>query len=219
MVRQPASLGLEELRRLPVTTGPVTLECAGNGRALMTPRHEGQPWHLGGVSTAGWTGVRLADLLVAAGLKDGAIEVAFTGADEGIEDGIRQRYAWALPIAEALRTDLLLAFEMNGRPLEPQHGAPLRLVVPGWYGMASVKWLTRIEVLAAPFNGPQPAAYRVVEREDDPGVPISRIGPRALMVPPGSPTRTTSSSGSSTGARSSSVVAPGRGSDRSHGSR
>ena len=185
LVERPTSLGLEELRRLPATTEPVTLECAGNGRSLMTPRHEGQPWHLGGVSTARWTGVRLADLLVEVGVRDGAVDVAFTGADEGIEEGVRQAYAWGLPIAEALRTDLLLAFEMNGRLLEPQHGAPLRLVVPGWYGMASVKWLTRIEVLAAPFDGPQPASYRTVQREDDTGEPISRIGPRALMIPPG----------------------------------
>jgi DMSO/TMAO reductase YedYZ molybdopterin-dependent catalytic subunit len=76
---------------------------------------------------------------------------------------------------------------MNDRPLEPQHGAPLRLVMPGWYGMASVKWLRAMTVRTEVFEGPQHQTYRLVQTEDDPGVPISRIAPRALMRPPGFP--------------------------------
>jgi DMSO/TMAO reductase YedYZ molybdopterin-dependent catalytic subunit len=186
-VQTELRLTLDDLRSRPTATLVVTLECAGNGRALMEPRHEGQPWHLGGVSTARWSGVRLADLLAEAGASPDAVTVRCTGIDEGIEDGIRQSYECGLPIEEARRADVLLATEMNGRPLEPQHGFPLRLLVPGWYGMASVKWLRAITVMLEPFHGPQHATYRLVQTEDDPGTPLSRIAPRALLRPPGIP--------------------------------
>jgi DMSO/TMAO reductase YedYZ molybdopterin-dependent catalytic subunit len=185
LVGRPASLSLDDLRRFPTTRLAVTLECARNGRALMLPRHEGQPWHVGGVSTAVWTGVRLVDVLRSAGASAEATYVSFTGADEGIEDGVRQAYAWGLSLDDVAATDPLLAFEMNDRPLEPQHGAPVRLIVPGWYGMASVKWLVRVDLLDRPFDGPQLASYRSVQRQDDEGDAISRIRPRALMRPPG----------------------------------
>jgi DMSO/TMAO reductase YedYZ molybdopterin-dependent catalytic subunit len=153
----------------------------------MEPRHEGQPWHHGGVSTARWTGMRLADLLDEAGATAGAVAILCTGTDEGIEDEVRQSYEWGLPIAHARRPEVLLAYEMNGRPLEPQHGFPLRLLVPGSYGMISVKWLRAVTVLTEPFDGPQHRTYRLVQTEDDPGEPIDRIGPRALLRPPGFP--------------------------------
>jgi sulfane dehydrogenase subunit SoxC len=187
LVREPLRLSLEDLGRYAHASETVTLECAGNGRAVMEPRHHGQPWHHGGVSTAMWSGVRLIDVLAEARLDDRVTHLAFHAADEGIEDGVRDRYAWGLPVDDASRSEVLLASEMAGRPLEPQHGAPVRLVVPGWYGMASVKWLVKIEALDAPFAGSQLEGYRLVMDEDDPGRPISRIGPRALMVPPGIP--------------------------------
>ena len=186
-VDSPRRFTLDALRERPVTTIAVTLECAGNGRALMEPRHEGQPWHHGGVSTAEWTGVRLTDLLDEAGVATDAVSVRCTGADEGIEDGLHQRYEWGLPLEQARRPDVLLASAMNGRPLEPQHGAPLRLMVPGWYGMASVKWLRTLTVLTERASGPQHDTYRLVQTEDDPGVAIDRIAPRALLRPPGYP--------------------------------
>ncbi len=160
-VRRSLELSLKALRRAPRISIPVTLECAGNGRSLLRPRPLSQPWQLEAVGTAVWTGVPLAYLLAQAGVEDDAVEVVFTGADTGVQGGVRQQFARSLPIAEALRPDIVLAYRMNGTDLPPQHGHPLRLVVPGWYGMASVKWLSSIQVLTKPFNGfQQTVAYR-----------------------------------------------------------
>jgi DMSO/TMAO reductase YedYZ molybdopterin-dependent catalytic subunit len=121
-----------------------------------------------------------------AGIEPSTVEFVFTGADRGIQGGIEHDYQRSLSIAEATRPEVLLAYAMNGRPLEPQHGAPIRLLVPGWYGMTSVKWLRRIEASSRPFEGFQQAdAYRFQKSEDDPGERISRIRVRALMVPRG----------------------------------
>ncbi|GAA3725946.1 sulfite oxidase [Plantactinospora mayteni] len=187
-VERPLTLDLAALRERPRVTRRVTLECAGNGRALLTPRPVSQPWLSEAVGTAEWTGTPLAPLLREAGLAADAVDVVFTGADHGVERGVEQDYQRGLPVSEALREEVLLAYEMNGAPLLPQHGAPLRLVVPGWYGMAHVKWLTRITVLDREFDGYQNAvAYRLRTSADDPGVPVTRIEPRALVQPPGFP--------------------------------
>ncbi len=187
-VRRAGALSLDNIRRRERVTRRVTMECAGNGRARLRPRPVGQPWLVEAVGTAEWTGTPLAPLLREADLPGYAVEVSFTGCDRGIERGIEQDYARGLPLAEALRPDVLLAYEMNGAPLPPQHGFPLRLVVPGWYGMASVKWLREIRVLAEPFTGFQNvSAYRFKQHAADPGTPVTRIRPRALMIPPGVP--------------------------------
>jgi sulfane dehydrogenase subunit SoxC len=187
-VERAVELNLKALRRAPRISLPVTLECAGNGRSLLRPRPLSQPWRLEGVGTAVWTGVPLAYLLTQAGVQDDAVEVAFTGVDAGIQGGIRQQFARSLPIGEALRPDIVLAYEMNGAELPPQHGYPLRLVVPGWYGMASVKWLSSIKVLTKPFDGfQQQVAYRYQRDAEDPGTPVTWIKVRALMIPPGMP--------------------------------
>ena len=137
------------------------MECAGNGRARLEPRPVSQPWLLEAVGTARWRGTPLAPLLEEAGVPDGAVEVLFTGLDRGIEGGDEQAFQRALALEEALRDEVLLAYEMNGAPLPPQHGFPLRLVVPGWYGMTNVKWLSRIELLDEPFAGYQQSwSYR-----------------------------------------------------------
>jgi sulfane dehydrogenase subunit SoxC len=116
------------------------------------------------------------------------VEFLFTGLDRGVEDGIEQSYQRSLPLGEALRDDVLLVWERNGSPLPPQHGFPLRLVVPGWYGMTNVKWLARLTVLDEPFTGYQNArGYRLRQEAGDDGVPVSRMMVRALMVPPGIP--------------------------------
>jgi DMSO/TMAO reductase YedYZ molybdopterin-dependent catalytic subunit len=116
-----------------------------------------------------------------------AVELVFTGADHGIQGGVEHDYQRSLSIADATREGVLLAYEVNGQPLPPQHGFPVRLVVPGWYGMTSVKWLSRIEAVGVPFDGFQQDAYRVRQHEDDDGVAVTRMEPRALMVPPGFP--------------------------------
>jgi DMSO/TMAO reductase YedYZ molybdopterin-dependent catalytic subunit len=187
-VVRPLTLGLDDVRSRERVTRRVTLECAGNGRATLTPRPVSQPWVDEAVGTAEWTGTPLAPLLREAGLRPGAVDVAFTGADHGVERGVEQTYQRGLPLAEALRDDVLLVYGMNGDPLPPQHGAPLRLVVPGWYGMAQVKWLTDVRVLDAPFDGYQNStAYRLTQDPDEPGEPVTRIRPKALLQPPGFP--------------------------------
>jgi sulfane dehydrogenase subunit SoxC len=105
-----------------------------------------------------------------------------------VQGGVEHAYQRSLPLDEVLERDVLLAYAVNGQPLPPQHGYPLRVIVPGWYGMTHVKWLDRITVLREPFAGYQQAvAYRVSSSEDDPGTPVTRMLPRALMVPPGIP--------------------------------
>jgi sulfane dehydrogenase subunit SoxC len=185
---QELSLGLEELRARPAAELTVTMECAGNGRARLEPRPVSQPWLLEAVGTARWGGTPLPPLLEEAGLPDGAVEALFTGLDRGVEGGEEQAFQRALPLEEALRDEVLLAYEMHGAPLPPQHGFPLRLIVPGWYGMTNVKWLSRIELLSRPFAGYQQTwSYRVRQAEDEEGEPLSYMQPRSLLVPPGIP--------------------------------
>jgi sulfane dehydrogenase subunit SoxC len=188
LVRRPLRLSLRDLESLPASTLRVTFECAGNGRALMSPRPPSQPWLQEAVGTGEWTGVSLSSLLAAAELEEEAVEIAFTGLDQGIDGGIRQSYERSLPVSEAVRDEVLLAHSLNGAPLPPQHGFPLRLVVPGWYGMTNVKWLSSIRALPTAFDGyQQSSAYRLRGSEEERGQPLSRMPPRALMIPPGLP--------------------------------
>lgn len=187
-VGAPLALSLEDLRARPSVSLVVTLECAGNGRALFEPRPISQPWLLEAVGNAEWTGTPLRALLEESGVGQGSVEVLFTGLDRGIQGEVEQDYERALPLAEAMREDVLIAYEMNGAPLLPQHGFPLRLLVPGWYGMTHVKWLRRISVLTEPFGGFQHMrSYRVRTSEEELGTPVTRILPRSLMIPPGIP--------------------------------
>lgn len=187
LVPRPMTLTLDELKRRPRIEAPVTLECAGNGRALMKPRAVTMPWFVEGVSTAMWTGISLRELLAEAGVDDvRGRHVVFTGRDRGITKGLDHQYERALPLDEALRPEVLLAYEMGHKALPPQHGFPLRLVVPGWYGMASVKWLERITVTDREFDGyHQRYSYRNTRRPEQPGLPVTRINVRSLFVPPG----------------------------------
>ena len=187
-VARRLSLTLDEIRHRPSRAVTVTMECAGNGRARLQPRPLSQPWLMEAVGTAEWTGVPLASVLEEAGVHDGARDVVFRGLDHGIEGGEEQDYARSLPLPEARRDEVLLAYEINGQPLPPQHGFPLRLVVPGWYGMTNVKWLTGITVTSVAFTGYQQSrGYRFRSDPDDPGEPVTRMRPRSLMVPPGFP--------------------------------
>jgi DMSO/TMAO reductase YedYZ molybdopterin-dependent catalytic subunit len=190
MVHRPLSLSLRELTRLPAETMVVTLECAGNGRALMRPPAAGVPWGLGAVGTAEWTGPRLADVLARAGVRPGACEVVFGGADRGTVGGSPHpiRFERSLPLRDALESGALLAYAMNGQPLPVRHGYPLRLVVPGWYAVASVKWLTDIRVVGEPFGGFFQATHYVYDRDGagrDPREPVRHMQVRALITRPG----------------------------------
>ena len=148
-------------------------------------RAESQPWLLEAIGNAEWTGTPLPPILEEAGLQPDAIELVFTGADHGIQGDVEQDYQWGFTLADILRDEVLLAYEMNGQPLPPQHGYPLRLLVPDWYGMCSVKWLRRITAVAEPFDGFQLGSYQLRQEQDGPGVPVTRKAVRALMVPPG----------------------------------
>jgi DMSO/TMAO reductase YedYZ molybdopterin-dependent catalytic subunit len=188
LVERPLSLSLDELRARPAREVAVTMECAGNGRVHIEPHVVSQPWLLEAVGTARWRGTPVAPLLEEAGVRDGAVEVLFTGLDRGVDGGEEQAYERSLLVTAVREGEALLAYEVNGVPLPPQHGYPLRLVVPGWYGMTSVKWLSRIAVLDEPFSGYQQShAYRVRHEEHEPGEPVTTIAPRSLMVPPGIP--------------------------------
>ena len=187
-VRRPLELSVDDLRAMPPTTRRLTMECAGNGRALLDPRPASQPWLLEAVGTGEWRGVDLARVLAAADLDAGAVEVLFTASDRGFEGGVEQSYQRSLTVRDATSSGALLAYDLNGAPLPPQHGFPLRLVVPGWYGMTNVKWLSTITVLDTPFTGYQQAiAYRMKQAAEDTGEPVTRMAPRSLMVPPGAP--------------------------------
>lgn len=188
LVGKPLSLSMADIRALPAASLPVTMECAGNGRARLAPRPVSQPWLLEAIGTAEWTGTPLRPLLDEAGIDPAAVDIVFTGKDKGVQGGEVQLYQRSLSVAEARRDEVLLAYAMNGAPLEPQHGAPLRLVVPGWYGMTSVKWLERVQAIPQRFAGYQmDQSYRYKHSPDDPGEPVTTIRVRALMSPPGIP--------------------------------
>jgi len=188
LVERELALSLDDLKARPARTETVTLECAGNGRALLAPRALSQPWLREAVGTAEWTGTPLSPILEEAGLATNASEVVFTGLDRGVQGDVEHAYERSLPLEEAMRDEVLLAYAINGEPLPPQHGSPLRLVVPGWYGMTHVKWLGSITVADAPFGGwQQSVAYHLRESEDEQGTPVMRMLPRSLLVPPGIP--------------------------------
>jgi DMSO/TMAO reductase YedYZ molybdopterin-dependent catalytic subunit len=157
-VRNPVSFSLDELRRMPAETRTATLECAGNSRVFLVPQADGAQWGLGAVGNAEWTGVPLATLLEKAGLADDACEVVLEGGDRGTpkEPPVPPHpiaYARSLPREKAVRPEVLVVYQMNGRDLTRDHGYPVRAIVPGHYGMASVKWLTRIRAVSEPFRG------------------------------------------------------------------
>jgi sulfane dehydrogenase subunit SoxC len=184
----PLELSLEDIRSRPRVTMPVMMECGGNGRAHLSPRPVSAPWHDEAVGCAEWTGTPLRPILEEAGLMEDAVEMLFSCHDRGFDRGVEHDYERSLTLEDALRGEVFLAYEMNGVPLPPQHGSPLRLVVPDWYGMASVKWLKEIRAIKEPFEGVQQAlAYNYQSSEDDPGTPVTRKHPHALMVSPGIP--------------------------------
>jgi DMSO/TMAO reductase YedYZ molybdopterin-dependent catalytic subunit len=157
-VRNPLSLSYQQLRDMPSETRVATLECAGNSRVFLVPQVAGAQWELGAVGNAEWTGVPLVALLERAGLEDDACEIVLEGADWGTpkEEPVPPgpiSYARSLPRDKAIQREVLIAYQMNGRDMPLDHGHPVRAVVPGHYGMASVKWLTRVLAVREPFQG------------------------------------------------------------------
>jgi DMSO/TMAO reductase YedYZ molybdopterin-dependent catalytic subunit len=183
-VAQPATWSWDELTALPERTVFATVECAGNGRSFLQEHVHGVQWGAGAVGHAEWTGVPLRLVLQKAGIEPAAVEVLFEGADRGSESDHPEpmHFARSLPLAKALDPDTLLAFRMNGELLEPSHGFPVRLFVPGWYGVASVKWLARIEVLGRPFQGYFQTTKYTIQRQSTDGPRTVVVGPMAVKA-------------------------------------
>ena len=155
-VQHSFTISYEELLAMPSVTRPATLECAGNGRIFLVPQVKGAQWQLGAVSTAEWTGVPLAVLLERAGMDPNACEILFEAADHGVpkEEPIPPGdTSYSRSVAVGKVEDILIAYAMNGEEIPLDHGFPLRAIVSGHYGMASVKWLTHIRVLTVPYKG------------------------------------------------------------------
>ena len=186
LVDRPFEISYNDLLNLPYRSIMTTLECAGNSRIFLTPKVGGLQWGLGAVGNAEWTGVPLAAVLERARVRPGAVEVVLEGADAGEikkepQSPGKIHYARSLPVEKALRSDVLLAYEMNGTQLPMAHGFPLRVVVPGWYAMASVKWLTRIVLTDRVFQGYfQTADYTYWDQRE--GLPIQLLPLAELEV-------------------------------------
>jgi DMSO/TMAO reductase YedYZ molybdopterin-dependent catalytic subunit len=188
-VARPLQLNYRELRALPSRSLLVTLECAGNGRSGLQPKADGEPWGYGAASTAEWTGVSLATVLQAAGLKENATALVVEGADHGNVPaaGGAVRYQRSLTPEQAQHPDTLLAYAMNGDALPPEHGFPVRLLVAGWYGMASVKWVTRITAMQEPFRGFYQVDRYVMahaERGETTVTPLEAMRVRSIITDP-----------------------------------
>ena len=191
-VENPLTLTLADLAKFGEVTMPLTLECAGNGRVSLVPQPRGLQWGLGAVGTADWSGVPLAAVLERAKVKPGAVDVVLVGADTGAIAGDAPspgviHYDRGIPLAKAMKPESILATAMNGEPLTASHGAPLRAVVGGWYGMASVKWLTRVVVTPKRHDGFwQTIDYSVFERRAGVAslVPVTAMQPKASIARP-----------------------------------
>jgi len=178
LVDTPMTLSIADLKsNFETVERALIIECGGNGRAFFDPPAKGNQWTLGAVACSKWTGVRLVDLLEAAGVKDGAIYTAHYGADGHLSgDPEKLPISRGVPIDKAMDPNILVAFEQNGAPLHPMNGAPLRLVVPGWPGSCSQKWLTRIALRDVVHDGPKMTgtSYRVPNRPVAPGEKVDK---------------------------------------------
>ena len=194
-VEQPITLTLDDLRAMPAIERSVTLECAGNGRLEMRPLPIGEPWGDYAVSTASWRGARLSDVLTQARPAAGGVEVRFEGADSGPyhlhpilaatnKDDLSFVRSLPLALAADPAAEILIAYEMNGEPLQADHGAPFRIIVPHWFAVASVKWLHRIDVLTEPYTGEFQTGHYIYEWPDRPHEPVSLMRVRARITHP-----------------------------------
>ena len=177
-VHREIELDWAQLNALPQRSVFATMECAGNGRSFLQPQVEGVQWGAGAVGHAEWTGVPLQLVLQRAGLRDDVVEIVFTGADCGAEAGHEEPmpFSRSLPLEKALDENTLLVLRMNGERLAPSHGFPVRLLVPGWYGVASLKWLQRIEAVNQPYQGYYQTAKYTISRRTGRGETIEVVG-------------------------------------------
>ncbi len=190
-IENPFQVDYDELRRMESHSAPVTLECAGNNRVFLEPRVPGVQWALGAVGNATWKGVPLSVVLARAKIASNATEIILEGFDAGpVEKTPRPtgniHFARSVPLRKAM-DDVLLVYEMNGERLTAAHGFPLRAIVPGWYAMASVKWLRRIIVTDKPFAGYyQSIDYAYWERRGELAtlVPITSMQVKAEIASP-----------------------------------
>lgn len=178
LVENPMTLSIDDLKRqFDMVTEALTLECGGNGRAFFDPPAKGNQWTYGAVACSEWTGVRLADVLKVAGVKNNAVYTAHVGADTHLsgKEG-KLPISRGIPIEKAMNEHNLIAFAQNGRAIHPMNGAPLRLVVPGWPGSCSQKWLTRIWLRDRVHDGPKMGgtSYRVPDRTVAPGAKVAK---------------------------------------------
>jgi DMSO/TMAO reductase YedYZ molybdopterin-dependent catalytic subunit len=190
LINRPMSFTLDQIKKFPKHTVQIVMECAGSDRASSTPRfNHHSPWGLQPIAQAEWSGCLLTDVLNhCGGYTENAIDIIFTGADTGIESGDVINYQRSLNIEkDHILDDCLLIYEMNGQPLPKKHGFPLRLMVPGWYGMASVKYLKEIEVVPYRFRGRGMVTYSYSIHPEDPDLkqPVTIIRPRAIIKWPG----------------------------------
>src|SRR3954454_11724107 len=194
-VDDPITLTLDDLRSLPAHERAVTLECAGNGRLAMRPLPAGESWGDYAVSTARWKGALLHEVLAKAGPSASGVEVRFSGADHGAYilnavlpeiDTSDLSFVRSLPLAEAIdpNAEILIAYEMNGAPLNADHGAPFRLIVPHWYAVASVKWIKSIDVLTEPFTGEFETGHYMYQWPDRPAERVTLMRVRARITHP-----------------------------------
>jgi DMSO/TMAO reductase YedYZ molybdopterin-dependent catalytic subunit len=184
-VAAPLDIGYGELLAMRHREFDVVVECAGNGRGLMTPRPPGLPWDQRAVGCARFAGVPFRDIAARAGVDPQTVEFVFAGADSGMEHGRRVAFERSLPLTVALHPDTLLATHMNGEPLAPEHGAPVRLVVPGRYAVADVKWLVAVRAVTEPFTGVfQTEEYRYVESRGIPDGPVATMRVKSLITAP-----------------------------------
>jgi sulfite oxidase len=185
MVSKPLELSLADLEKLPRKTIPATIECTGNGRGFFVPRVPGIQWGRGAIGTAEWSGPSVGDVLNLAGVSGSAAWLESDGADKGV--AATPDFVRAIPMKKALHPATLLALRMNGRPIPDIHGFPVRLIVPGWDGTSSVKWVVRISPKAEPANGFfMNPAYRFPKYNLPPGSPAN---PGELEVIEGMPVK------------------------------
>jgi DMSO/TMAO reductase YedYZ molybdopterin-dependent catalytic subunit len=188
LVNTPMTLSVAELKsKFEVVTEKLVIECGGNGRAAFDPPARGNQWTLGAVACSEWTGVRLADVLKAAGVKDNVVYTAHVGADTHLSGKPgKLPISRGVPIEKAMNPQNLIAFGMNGADLHPMNGAPLRLVVPGWPGSCSQKWLNRVYLRDVVHDGPKMTgkAYRVPAYPVEPGFKVPKTDFEIIQAMP-----------------------------------